>query len=80
MEIDLQLVLQYLIYPVMLVAGWFLKSMWAAIGQLRKDLAELQLAISENYVKKSDLDHKFDLIMAELREMRDIIRGKVDKS
>jgi hypothetical protein len=64
----------------MLVAGWFLKSMWSAIGQLRKDLAELQLAISENYVKKSDLDHKFDLIMAELREMRDIIRGKVDKS
>lgn len=74
-----KLLLQYLVYPALLVAGWFMKSMWTAIGQLRGDLAALQLAISENYVKKHDLDTKFDLIMSELRELRDIMRGKVDK-
>jgi hypothetical protein len=71
--------MQYLIYPVLLVAGWFMKSMWNAIGDLKRDLAALQLAISENYVKKFDLEAKFDLIMFELRELRDIIRGKADK-
>lgn len=74
-----KLLLQYLVYPALLVAGWFMKSMWVAISQLRTDLAALQLAISENYVKKPDLESKFDLIMSELRELREIMRGKADK-
>lgn len=75
----LHLVLQYVVYPALLVAGWFMRMMWSAIKQLEKDLSSLQLAIADNYVKKPDLDAKFDLIMTELREMRDIMRGKADK-
>lgn len=80
MDIEfLKLVLQYLVYPSLLVAGWFLRNMYTAVARLEKDLSALQLAISENYVKKTDLDHKFDMIMAELREMRELLRLKADK-
>ena len=51
------------------VLGWFARQLWDAVKELKSDLNRLELSISNNYVKKSelqtfkiDMDKRFDRI------------------
>ena len=63
------------------VMGWFARQLWDAVKELKSDLNRLELSISDNYVKKSelqnfktDMDKRFDRI----EQLIDKVYAKLD--
>jgi len=54
--------------------GWFARQLWDAVQKLKEDVSQLELSISENYVKKDD----FKDGIKELKEMLGKIFDKLD--
>jgi len=68
------------------VMGWFARQLWDSVKELRDDIAGLRLHVSENYVKKSevdsfraDMDKRFDRIEILLDKLYEKLDSKVDK-
>jgi hypothetical protein len=68
------------------VAGWFARQLWDSVKELKADIADLRLHISESYVKKSeieslkvDMDKRFDRVEMLLDRLFDKLESKVDK-
>jgi hypothetical protein len=54
--------------------GWFARQLWDAVQKLKSDMSQLELSMSENYVKKDD----FKDGIKELKEMLGKIFDKLD--
>lgn len=68
------------------VMGWFARQLWDSVKELREDIAAIRLHVSENYVKKSeidtfraDMDKRFDRIEQLLDKLYERLDSKVDK-
>jgi hypothetical protein len=68
------------------VGGWFARQLWDSVKELKNDVASIRLHMSENYVKKSevdnfrqDMDKRFDRIELLLDKLYDKLDSKVDK-
>ena len=68
------------------VGGWFARQLWDSVKELKNDVASIRLHMSENYVKKSevegfraDMDKRFDRIEMLFDKMFERLDGKVDK-
>jgi hypothetical protein len=68
------------------VAGWFARQLWDSVKELKADIADLRLHISESYVKKSeieslkvDMDKRFDRVEMLLDRLYEKLDSKVDK-
>jgi hypothetical protein len=61
------------------VIGWFARQLWDATQSLKKDVSDLELSVSENYVKKIDINSRFDKIEVILEKIFDKLDTKVDK-
>ena len=58
----------------MLVLGWLGKTVWDAVHDLKNDVKKLEVELPTNYVRKADLDSRFD----RLDIMLDRIWAKLD--
>ena len=68
------------------VAGWFARQLWDSVKELKCDIADLRLHMSETYVKKSevdtlrsDMDKRFDRLEQMIARLYDKIDAKADK-
>ena len=68
------------------VLGWFARQLWDAVKTLQNDLNRLELSISDNYVKKSDLatlktdiNTRFDRLEQLLDKVYDKLDNKADR-
>lgn len=68
------------------IGGWFARQLWDSVKELKTDLANIRLHMSENYVKKSevdsfraDMDRRFDRIESLFDKMFERLDQKVDK-
>lgn len=68
------------------VIGWFARQLWDSVKELREDISAVRLHMSENYVKKSevegfraDMDKRFDRIELLLDKLYEKLDSKVDK-
>ena len=68
------------------VVGWFARQLWDSVKELKTDVSAIRLHMSENYVKKSevenfkaDMDKRFDRIEVLLDKLFEKLEGKVDK-
>lgn len=59
--------------------GWFARQLWEATQNLKDDVQKLELNVSDNYVKKIDINARFDKIEAILERLFDKIESKADK-
>ncbi len=59
--------------------GWFARQLWEATQNLKDDLQKLELNVSDNYVKKIDINARFDKIEAILERLFDKLESKADK-
>lgn len=55
-------------------AGWFARTLWDAVQELKSDLSNLRVEIAKDYTPKND----FQTAMTELRGMFQVIRDKLD--
>ena len=68
------------------IGGWFARQLWDSVKDLKNDVSAIRLHMSENYVKKSevenfkfDMDKRFDRIEVLLDKLFEKLDGKVDK-
>jgi hypothetical protein len=66
--------------------GWFARQLWDSVKELKNDISSIRLHMSENYVKKSevdsfraDMDKRFDRIEMLLDKLYERLDNKVDK-
>lgn len=68
------------------IGGWFCRQLWDSVKELKADIADLRLHVSESYVKKSEIetlrmemDKRFDRIELLLDRLYEKLDSKVDK-
>lgn len=71
---DYQTLLNISLTLVSTVTGWFARELWAAVKELKVDLAKLREELPKSYVVKDD--YKNDI--RELKEMINKIFDKLD--
>ena len=66
--------------------GWFARQLWDSVKELKSDIGNLRLHVSETYVKKSEMetlkmemDKRFDRIELLLDRLYEKLDSKVDK-
>jgi hypothetical protein len=66
--------------------GWFVRTMYDSVNNLKQDIDSHKLHVSENYVKKSEIDNlrtdiekRFDRVEMLLDRLFDKLESKVDK-
>jgi hypothetical protein len=61
------------------VLGWFARELWAAVKELKADLAKLREELPRNYVVRDDYKDDIREIKEMLTKLFDRIDNKVDK-
>jgi hypothetical protein len=68
------------------VGGWFARQLWDSVKELRKEMSDMRLHVSDVYIKKSevdgfraDMDKRFDRIELLLDKLFEKMDGKADK-
>jgi hypothetical protein len=68
------------------IGGWFARQLWDSVKELRKEMSDMRLHVSDQYVKKSevegfraDMDKRFDRIEFLLDKLYEKLDQKVDK-
>lgn len=68
------------------VMGWFARQLWDSVKELKADIADLRLHVSDAYVKKSEMatleaqmDKRFDRVEQMIEKLFDKVDAKVDK-
>jgi len=83
---DWQIIINIGAGSILTIGGWFARQLWDSVKELTNDLASIRLHMSENYVKKSevdsfrsDMDRRFDRIESLFDKMFERLDQKVDK-
>jgi hypothetical protein len=83
---DFQIIFNLVAGLVVGIGGWFARQLWDSVKELKNDISGIRLHMSENYVKKSevenfraDMDKRFDRIELLLDKIFEKLDGKVDK-
>ena len=83
---DFQFIINLVGAAALGVGGWFARQLWDSVKELKNDVASIRLHMSENYVKKSevdnfrqDMDKRFDRVEMLLDRLFDRLDQKVDK-
>jgi chaperonin cofactor prefoldin len=76
---DTQSLLNLLFGAGLSVVGWFARQLWDATQKLKEDVSHLELSVAENYVKKVDINSRFDKMEAMLEKLYDKLDHKADK-
>ena len=77
---DNQSILNLLFSSVGLVLGWFLRELWAAVKELKADLAKLREEVPTHYVAKDDYRQDVRELKEMLSKLFDKLDTKSDKS
>jgi len=76
---EFQDIVNVIIGSVLSVLGWFARQLWDAVQTLKKDMKDLEVDLPTNYVRKVDLDARFDKFETMLNRIYDKLENKVDK-
>lgn len=83
---DWQIIINIGAGGLLAIGGWFARQLWDSVKELKTDLANIRLHMSEHYVKKSevesfraDMDRRFDRIEMLFDKMFERLDQKADK-
>lgn len=83
---DWQIIINIGAGSLLTIGGWFARQLWDSVKELRKEMSDMRLHVSDKYVKKSevdgfrlDMDKRFDRIEQLLDKLYEKLDSKVDK-
>ena len=76
---EFQDVVNVVIGTLLSVLGWFARQLWDAVQKLKEDMKNLEVDLPSHYVRKEDLDARFDKFESMLNRIYDKLENKVDK-
>lgn len=76
---DWQPYINMTIGAVFAAVGWFVRMLWEAVQELKRDLRDLEVKLPEEYVRKNDLTEILRRIDSALERIEKKLDAKVDK-
>jgi hypothetical protein len=76
---DMQQVFNIFITILVGVMGWFARTIWDGIKELRDDLHHVEVQLPTNYVKQVDINVRFDKLETMMEKIFDKLDQKQDK-
>ena len=76
---DTQLIINFGVGSVLAVLGWFARQLWEAVQDLKRDMQRIEVDLPTHYVRKDELESRFDKLEAMLDRIFDKLDSKVDK-
>ena len=76
---DWQLIINIGAGSVLTVIGWFARQLWEAVQQLQRDVHRIDVELPSIYVKRADIENRFDKLEVILEKIFDRIDTKADK-
>lgn len=61
------------------VFGWFCRQIWDSVQALKEDIKRIEVELPTNYVRRSEIDQRFDKIETILNKIFDRLDDKADK-
>jgi hypothetical protein len=74
-----QTVINLLIGTVLAVLGWFARQLWDAVQNLKSDMKDIEVSLPTHYVRKDELEARFDKLEVMLDKIFEKLDGKADK-
>jgi hypothetical protein len=74
-----QSIINFILMGISTVLGWFAREMWAAVKDLKVDLAKLREELPKNYIAKDDYRSDMHDIKDMLSKIFDKLENKADK-
>ncbi len=63
----------------MTVIGWFARELWTAVKDLKEDIKKIEVDLPTSYVRKDEINIRFDKLESILDKIFDKLDSKVDK-
>lgn len=63
----------------MTVIGWFARELWTAVKDLKEDIKKIEVDLPTSYVRKNEINIRFDKLESILDKIFDKLDSKVDK-
>lgn len=76
---DWQLIINLAGGAVLTAIGWWCREIWDSIKALKEDIKKIEVELPTSYVKKDDINSRFDKIDGILERIFDRLDNKVDK-
>ena len=76
---DAQLIINFSVGSILAVLGWFARQLWEAVQDLKRDMQRIEVDLPTHYVRKDELESRFDKLEAMLDRIFDKLENKVDK-
>ena len=74
-----QSIINLLIGTVLAVLGWFARQLWDAVQNLKSDMKDIEISLPTHYVRKDELEARFDKLEVMLDKIFEKLDGKADK-
>ena len=74
-----QSIINLLIGTVLAVLGWFARQLWDAVQTLKSDMKDIEVSLPTHYVRKDELEARFDKLEIMLDRIFEKLDGKADK-
>jgi hypothetical protein len=74
-----QEIINILIGSVLAVLGWFARQLWDAVQSLKEDMKQIEVDMPTNYVRKDEMESRFDKIELLLSRIYEKLDMKADK-
>jgi hypothetical protein len=72
-------VINIIIGTVLSVLGWFARQLWDAVQTLKSDMKQIEVSLPTHYVRKDELEQRFDKLESMLDRIFEKLDHKVDK-
>lgn len=64
---------------VLAITGWFARQIWDSVQDLKNDIHQIEVDLPTYYVKRVDIDSRFDKLENILERIFDRLEQKADK-
>lgn len=61
------------------VLGWFARQLWSAIQSMQKNIKDIEVAMPTHYIRRSEVDNRFDRVETMLDKIFDRLDTKANK-
>ena len=61
------------------VLGWFARQLWSAIQNMQKNIKDIEVAMPTHYIRRSEVDNRFDRVETMLDKIFDRLDTKANK-
>ena len=65
---------------ILVAIGWWCKEIWDSVKSLKNDIKDIEVALPTSYVRKEDINGRFDKIDNVLERIFDKLDEKQDKA